>query len=223
MVIRSMAALIVLLWGSFAPAHAENLKQVRFRVPLSELASDVTVNGKTEKVLTRALSDGLAKGKSLTDTLEVSFPGELYNPPLRLKAIGKSAANFSTLLGAAQADFSAYKAEDDPWIIDCFIPEDKPLIENFLRNGSMRLMLLNLVRATDTREISGHIRYKGMDILFVKDVPGGPGFEKLGPVLYTFKETPRGFRRTNDFSTDDIFDVLFPVLRQHKGRVDEVR
>jgi hypothetical protein len=214
-----------LLWVNVSLAAAEpvHFNQVKFRVQLSDLAAEVTHNGKTEKVLSNILLNGLAKGKDMSDYLEVSYPGVLYSPLVILEPVDSSSTKFTTPLDAAQAEFSAWRAGDDQLIIAAFCPEDQPYIKKRLADPKMREANIKLARALEVRKISGEIRYKGFAVLFVKDFPGLPGSAKFGPIPYTFVETPRGWKRTNALAGDELYGIIFPMLRQHKGKISEMK
>lgn len=196
-------------------------KNLRFRVQVSDLATPITAGDKTFTALNRYLTEGLAKGKEASDYIEVTYPGMLYNPSRKLMPVGQKAAKYDTPLDAAQADFSAQKAENDRWILNTFAANDQPEIQKYLNDKAMRETNFKMARVADAREVSGEIRYQGYAILFVKDTPSLPGMEKRGAMPFTYKETPQGWKRTNDLSSDIILDILIPMLRDRKGEITE--
>ena len=208
---------------SWASSDATQLNQVKFRVPLSSLAAEVTRDGKKKLVLSNTLLNGLAKGKEMFDILEVSYPGVLYSPIIILSPVDKAAAKITTPINAAQADFSAWKAEDDERIIAGFVPDEQAYIKERLADPRMRESSTKMFRIMEVRKISGEIHYKGLTILFVKDYPGPAGSEKYGPLPMAFAETPAGWKRTNALARDEIYEVIFPVLHNPRGVVLEVK
>jgi len=208
---------------SWAADDIAQLNQVEFRFFLSDLAAQVTRDGKTELVLSDTLSNGLDKGWEMSDLLEVRYPGVLYRPVINLTPVDKKAAKFTTPLDAAQADFSAWKAEDEERIIAGFVPDERAHIKERLAEPKMRESIFKMYQKMEVRKISGEIRYKGFTVLFIKDYPGLPGSKKYGPLPMAFVETPEGWKRTNALAGDELYEIVFPVLHNHRGLVMMVK
>ena len=148
----------------------------------------------------------LAQGKSPNDYVEVKLPGELYKPPKQVGAIERSQAKWDTPLDAAQSDFSAFKTDDDEWILENFLPEDREQIREFLGNSAMRERNNAAFADKDSREVHGKVEYQGYTILFIRES------EDSNTMPLTFKNSPEGWKRTNALSADETLDVVFAVL-----------
>lgn len=209
---------------AMAQADPDPKGQLSIRVQLKDLGSEVSYQGKTEIVLSQSLMNGLAKGKkSLEDFVEITLPGALYDPPLEFKPVARSEAKWDSPVQAALADFSAFKSKNDKWILENFLPGEQKEIKKNLDNKKMMEAMFKTNEATESRQITGELRYKDYAMVFVKDVPSLPGSEKFGPLPYAFKKAPEGWKRTNALSSDEIMDVLFGVLHNQKGEMKAIR
>src|ERR1700675_760434 len=83
-------------------------------------------------------TDAISKGKTLTDYSEITLPGSLIKPPLKLAPVAKANAKFDTPVNAAAADFSAEKSDDADWIVAMFAPADRADVKSMLADKTMR-------------------------------------------------------------------------------------
>ena len=102
---------------------AANNEEVLFRVKVSNIGLQ---------------NSALVKGKQPTDWVELRLPGHLYDPPKRFSPVSKQAANWNTPIDAAVADFSAFKADDQDWIVEDFVPAERASIVGLLNDKSAR-------------------------------------------------------------------------------------
>jgi hypothetical protein len=72
------------------------------------------------------------------DTLRLTLPGKRFEPPLELHTIPRDSVDRSTPLGAEAADFSAFKAADENWIIQGFADADRREVLSFLSDSAIR-------------------------------------------------------------------------------------
>jgi hypothetical protein len=111
-----LAVLTVLSGGlyshssSYKSSTAAGNKQIVFSVRISDLGLQ---------------NNSLARGKQPTEWIEVRLPGQLYDPAKRFGPVTRKAANWTTPIDAAIADFSAFKADDTNWILDDFVTQEK--------------------------------------------------------------------------------------------------
>lgn len=153
-------------------------------------------------------TDALDKGKALADYSEVTLPGALINPPLKLAPVAKANAKYDTPDAAAAADFSAEKSDDADWIVSIFAPGDHADIKSMLADKSMRTRNRGIFAHKDARYVRGHANYKNYVLLFIID-----GKLDNTPQVLALVKTPDGFRRTNALSSDDTFDIVWSALR----------
>ncbi len=174
-----------------AAREVVNSGEILFRVKVSDMGIQ---------------TGSLARGKSPDDYVEVKLPGELYNPPKQVSAIGKSQAKWDTPLDTAQSDFSATKADDDEWILENFLPEDREEIREFLGNPAIRERNKTAFEEKDSREVLGKVEYQDYTLLFIRES------RDTNTMPMTFKNSPEGWKRTNALSADETLDVVFAGL-----------
>jgi hypothetical protein len=161
------------------------------------------------KIQDRAMkTDALDKGGTLGDYSEVTLPGSLTNPPLKLAPVAKANAKSDTPAAAAAADFSAEKADDADWIVSMFAPGDRADVTSMLADKSMRATNRGIFKHKDARYVRGQAIYKDYVLLFIID-----GKLNNTPQVLALVKTPDGFRRTNALSSDDTFDIVWSALR----------
>jgi hypothetical protein len=153
-------------------------------------------------------TDAISKGKTLTDYSEVTLPGALIKPPLKLAQVAKASAKFDTPVNAAAADFSAEKSDDADWIVSMFAPGDRANVKSMLGDRAMRERNRGIFAHKDARYVRGQANYKNYVLLFIVD----GNLDNAANVL-VFVKTPDGFRRTNALSADDTFDIVWSALR----------
>ena len=153
-------------------------------------------------------TDAISKGKTLTDYSEVTLPGSLIKPPLKLAPVAKANAKYDTPINAAAADFSAEKSDDADWIVSMFAPSDRAAVKSMLADRAMRDRNRGIFAHKDARFVRGQANYKNYVLLFIVD----GNLDNAANVL-TFVKTPDGFRRTNALSSDDTFDIVWSALR----------
>lgn len=149
----------------------------------------------------------LVKGKQPNDLVEVALPGELFESPEVITALSKQSASWKTPMDAIAADFSAWKADDSQWIIEDFVAEEhNELRESYLDNADIRAKSKKIFESRSERQVLGEIRYDGYVVIIARD-------SGSTPLLYTFKNTPEGWKRTNALSTDGAFGVVAAAVR----------
>jgi hypothetical protein len=194
---RNFARLIVaaLIIGSTTIAFAQTSGggKLRFRVQIGDRGMK---------------TDAISKDKTLTDYSEVTLPGTLIKPPLKLATVAKANAKFDTPNAAAAADFSAEKSDDAAWIVAMFAPVDRADVKAMLADQAMRARNRGIFAHKDARYVRGQASYKNYVLLFIVD-----GNLDNSPNVLVFVKTPDGFRRTNALSADDTFDIVWSALR----------
>ena len=160
-------------------------------------------------------SHWLAEGNELTDFVEVRLPGKLYDPPLRFDVIQDSDANRGTPIEAAVSDFSAFKADDDEWILANFIPEEREAILSLLNNPVARERNKNAFEGRDYLYVTGEAEYQEYALVFTRDAEDLP----VRPLVFKKGSDRSNWLRTNELSADTVYDIVFSAL----GTGGEVR
>jgi len=153
-------------------------------------------------------TDAISKDKTLTDYSQVTLPGVLIKPPMKLAPVAKANAKFDTPVNAAAADFSAEKSDDADWIVSMFAPGDRTDVKSMLADKAMRDRNRGIFAHKDARYVRGQANYKNYVLLFIVD-----GNLDNSPNVLAFVKTPDGFRRTNALAADDTFDIVWSALR----------
>lgn len=156
-------------------------------------------------------NNSLARGKQPAEWVEVRLAGQLYDPAKRFGPLTRKAANWTTPIDAAIADFSAFKADDANWILDDFVTQEKDAVRSLLNDKAAREKNSTLFKDRAERYVTGEANYKDYVFVFVRDT----GQEHPSPL--TFALTANGYKRTNALSGDETFDVVFSALRNGKS------
>ena len=157
-------------------------------------------------------SSSLAKGKAASDFVDVSLPGQIFSPPVKLALEKRSSAKRDTPLAAAASDFSANKTDDAKWMLEDFATEDRTEIRSFLDDKGLREANRRIFQRIDARYVSGEANYRDYVLLFVREG------HSPNPAVMTLEKTPEGYKRTNALSKDETFDVVWSALRNGEVR-----
>ncbi len=154
--------------------------------------------------------DKLGKTEKLSDFIELSLPGKLYNPPRGIQTIErKEDVDRSTLENAISSIFSANKSGNLNWIVENFVDSDQGKIKKIFQNKK----LLEESKLDAERIISiyitGQVDYKDSTIVLIeqKYIDGRKAKESMA-----CKKTEKGWKVTNEFSADKNFDIVFAAL-----------
>jgi hypothetical protein len=184
--------------SNYKSSRAASNKQIVFSVKISDLGLQ---------------NNSLARGKQPTEWVEVRLQGQLYDPAKRFGPVTRKAANWTTPIDAAIADFSAFKADDANWILNDFVTQEKDAVRSLLNDKAARQKNNTLFKDRAERYITGEANYKDYVFVFVRDT----GQEHPSPL--TFALTGNGYKRTNALSGDETFDVVFSALRSGRSFV----
>ena len=189
----------------------------------SDAAGTAPAQGNSELLFRVQVSDAglqtqwLAEGNELTDFVEARLPGELHDPPLRFGPIEHADAERDTPVGAAVSDFSAFKADEGPWILENFSTEQRAGIEALLNNASARRRNKEIFDSRDALYVTGEAEYEGYALVFVQGGEGAP----VRPLTFKKSSDGEAWLRTNELSDDGIFDIVFSALVNGEVRVAE--
>ncbi len=189
----------------------------------SDAAETAPSQGRRELLFRVQVSDAglqaqwLAEGNELTDFVEARLPGELHDPPLRFGPIEQADAKRDTPVDAAVSDFSAFKADEGPWILENFSPEQRPDIESMLNRPDMRRRNKEIFDSRDYLYVTGVAEYEGYALVFVQGEEGAP----VRPLTFKKSSDGEAWLRTNELSDDGIFDIVFSALSNGEVRIAE--
>ena len=147
--------------------------------------------------------------KSPDQFVETTLSGKLYFPPKEVLTIEKKDIDRSTLEDAVASVFSANRAGEIDWIAENFVDKDKETIKKLFVNKK----LLEESRADAEKIVSiyltGQATYKGSVLAFIEQnyIDGRKIREALA-----YRKTEKGWKVTNEFSSDGTFDIVFGAL-----------
>jgi|GEM_PF-1177118 hypothetical protein len=168
--------------------------QILFRVQVSKLGMQV--------------NNSLIGDKQPADFVEVKLPGVLYDPPKKITAISRQAANWDTPFNADEADFSALKTDDYDWIINDFALTDQAATRLILDKNISRERQAQFYGQVNERDVIGWVEYKNYIIMLDRDL----GSKNSLSLPHVYKKTDSGWKRTNDLSSDEISDVITSTM-----------
>lgn len=155
----------------------------------------------------------LLEGKDLSE-IELKLPGQLYNPPKEFVVIDKEFAKYDTPINAAIADFSAFKANDDDWIISNFVIEEQNYPLSLLKNKELYEKTKKYYETLTGIKIFGEVTYDIYSIVLVQYT----GDTIKTPLIFKF--VTGEWKKTNALSNDKKFGIVFSAL--YNGEVVEV-
>ncbi len=154
------------------------------------------------------LNENPADKKKLDEFVEITLPGKLYNSQKKIKSVEKKDVDRSTIEGAITSVFSANKSGDLEWIVENFIDKDEETIRSIFTENNLEKNKATAEKITTTY-ISGEVNYKDSVIVFIEQDYSDRGKMKESLAL---KKTDKGWKVTNEFSSDKTFDIVFAAV-----------
>jgi hypothetical protein len=157
----------------------------------------------------RRQSNSLIHNKRPDDTIEITLPGKLFNPAAPVNLISRAQADLSTTEGAAASIVSANTAGDIPWIIENYIPSDRPAIVKQFSDPASAQRNTNYYRNLGKTSITGWTEIGHYTVLFMQ------GLEEDGDatlIAIVLSKTPSGWKQTNALQNDDAFELVWTAL-----------
>lgn len=171
----------------------KSAETVVFRAPASTLPNTAEV----------------VKGKAPDEIVEITLPGRVYTPPLKLKPVAtRSEANRNTPEQASASDFSAFRAADSGWLKENFTAEDFPSIKRLVEDPRMIRQNQRIFMGHGTKEVVATCMYRDHALVFVQ-YDGA----KAGGLLEVYVKIGGAWKRTNALSKDPTVSSLLPVFR----------
>jgi len=140
------------------------------------------------------------------DTVAITLPGRLYDPPLRVREVTRGKADRSTPESAQASFYSANRAGDRAWILANWARPDeiRELVDEHLDQNTRAYARMSGER------ILGRAEYEGRVLLLVeRTFEGG----RTSAVVNAYQDGPGGWKATNALSDDRTHDVVFAALR----------
>jgi hypothetical protein len=172
----------------------------------------LTFRAKVSDVRNR--SSAFVKDKQPDDSVGITLPGKLSNPPASVKLISRAQADSSTTEGAAAAIVSANTAGDISWIVENYIPSDRPAIAKQFSDPAAAQRNTNYYRNVGKISITGWTEIGSYTVLFLQ------GLEEDGDatlIAIVLSKTANGWKQTNALQNDDTFELVWTAL--HTGGV----
>lgn len=162
----------------------------------------------------RRQSNALIKNKQPDDTVEITLPGKLLNPPAPVILIPRSQADWTTTDHAAASIVSANTTGDIPWIVENYLPSDRPAIAKQFSDPAAAERIRDYYRNLGKISITGWTEIRGFTVLFLEGVDED-GDATL--ISITLSKTPSGWKQTDALQNDDTFELVWTAL--HTGGV----
>jgi hypothetical protein len=162
----------------------------------------------------RRASNSLIKGKQPNDSVEITLPGILLNPPQPIPLIPRTQADATTPERAAASIISANSSGDIPWIIENYVPAERPAIAKQFSDPQAAQRNREYYRNLGKISQTGWTEIHGYTVLFLQ------GLDEDGDatlISITLSKTPAGWKQTTALSNDDTFELVWSAL--HTGGV----
>ena len=190
-----LVAMLLLGAAGSAPALAGETGEVAFRSRVGDLGMNTPY---------------IEAGKSFDDVVEAVLPGLLHEPPLELGIVARAEASLDTPDAALQSDISAWKADDEAWILDNFAAGDRTPLKEFLANPDMRAANSRRFADIESTFIWSTVRHGDYALVLFTQ---GQGENRARGLVATFIEEGGGWRRTNALSADETMDIVWAAFR----------
>jgi hypothetical protein len=177
------------------PLSAQETGRLTFRALVSELGRQ---------------TGSFAKNKRPEDSVAVTLPGRLFDPPHSVAMIERSQADGSTPERVIASIRSANAAGDPEWIVQNFVPAERAEIRKMLADSAIAKRNQDYYKTVRKVGITGSAQLRDLTILFVRE-ESDAGTARVVPV--TLVKTSSGWKQTNVLSNDDTFDVVWMALR----------
>lgn len=173
--------------------YAQDAARLTFRSLVSELGRQ---------------TGSFAKNKRPDDSVSVTLPGRLFDPPHAVALIGRSQAGWSTPDRVIASIRSANTVGDPEWIVQNFVPAERAGIQKMLADSAIAKRNQDYYKSVRKVDITGSAQLRGLTIVFVREESDAA---RVVPV--TLAKTSSGWKQTNILSNDDTFDVVWMALR----------
>jgi hypothetical protein len=154
-----------------------------------------------------------ASRKEPEDAVQVTVPGKMLDPALALERVNRAQADWSTPEHAVGSVISANTAGDLPWIVQNYVPEERPeagkQLSDPMAAARTRAFYLNLGLV----KLIGCADIDGRRIMFLRGDDADGDFSIATVVL---ANTGEGWRQTISLNRDDRYDVVTAALH-HSG------
>ncbi len=151
----------------------------------------------------------LTAGKKPNDFVEITLPGELYEPHIVLSEVVKTEVNRKTIQGAVESAFSANKHADIDWIVQNFIQEEQKRARFFFKDKNILEDSKRDANEIVGKYITGKLSYKGDEIVFVEQDYGNG--KKIIEAI-TLKKEKEEYKITNSLTEDEVYDLIFAAI-----------
>jgi hypothetical protein len=157
----------------------------------------------------------VVKGKAPDEIVEITLPGRVYTPPLKLEPVAtRSEANRTTPEQASASDFSAFRAADGEWLKENFATADYPSIRRLVEDRNIRKQNQNIFMRHGSKAVVATSMYQDHALVFVQ-YDGA----KAGGLIEVYTKVGDAWKRTNELAKDPTVSVLLPMFRN--GSVEQ--
>ena len=196
-------------------------KTILEKKPEKDIKTEVVESGQVTFKAKRAnlwLKQNSADEKKPTESIEITLPGELYNPPKEILMVEKKEVNRSTIENTVASVFSANKSGDLNWISDNFMDNDKEKIKKLFKDKKIMEDSKSDAQKIISVSITGQADYKDSVLVFIEEsyLNGKKVKESIA-----CKKTEKGWKVTNEFSDDKTFDIVFAALSSGEVSIKE--
>lgn len=150
------------------------------------------------------------RGKTLGTVIEDTLSGELFDPPRQLGVVSRAQAERNTPEAAVRSDFSAWKADDAPWIRENFAAGDQAALAQFLDDAEIRAGSKAGFAKFDSVFLWGVVRHEAYVLALITY---GQAEDRSRALVATFIEEADGWKRTNALSQDETLDLVWSAFR----------
>ncbi|HLG97094.1 MAG TPA: hypothetical protein VKX49_12345 [Bryobacteraceae bacterium] len=194
------------------------MKRVGLALTAAALAH-LGCNGRGDRVTFRVKaadvqhqSNSFLKNKQPADSIEITLPGKLLNPPVAVTLIGRDQADWSTPEHAAQSILSAGTSGDASWVVESYVSAERAEVSRRLAQPDALERIRNYYRALGKVSETCSVEINGYRALFLQAVdPDGD----TTLIAIALAHTPDGWRQTDALARDDTFEIAWAAL--HTG------
>lgn len=197
---KTIASLILILVSSISLAGQDS--SITFRSEVKDLIV------KPERIVERLEPE---------DSVAITLEGTMFSPPKNLTPVTRAKSDRKTVVSTLNADFSAWKSNDEEWIKSNFDPSEHADLAEFLSDKKLRDWNDKQFQKMHDMQIHGIVKFEDYRLIMVRynrDPQHG--------VVLTVKKTSDGWVRTNALANTELYILIASAFLNGEVTPEEV-
>src|SRR5579862_4353126 len=151
-------------------------------------------------------------GKKPGEMVQITLPGQKFDPPVEIELVQKSAVDRSTPEGVLRSMRSANLAGDPDWIVENFLPRDEAKLRQIFSNPDVLAKSRSYYATVQRIQVLESARIREYTILIAREQSANNTSVRPIPML----KTASGWRATNDLANDATLDLVWLAVADRR-------